>query len=173
MFDLRCSDDMWRIYQKLRNNSPGIIVGSTIGFLAAADLAESGLDIFGEAPPLPTKSILNCYVIIYYVIVSWVTYLLTNLMISLKINIILFHLGYDFCWWSNISWSWLIHNFSTISKKKWIFEIFDRPQFDLGCISMCEVFSLKLWILELPNVLSRAYWFILCFWVGLRVCGFN
>ena len=140
MFDLRCSDDMWRIYQKLRNNSPGIIVGSTIGFLAAADLAESGLDIFGEAPPLPTKSILNCYVIIYYVIVSWVTYLLTNLMISLKVNVILFHLGYDFCWWSNISWSWLIHNFSRISKiTRFIISTHYLSQIPVSWAFLCSV----------------------------------
>lgn len=43
--------------EQLRNNWPGIIVGSTIGFLAAVDLAESGRDIFGDVPPLPTKSI--------------------------------------------------------------------------------------------------------------------
>ena len=54
--------------EQLRNNWPGIIVGSTIGFLAAVDLAESGRDIFGDAPPLPTKSIWNCYVMLCYVI---------------------------------------------------------------------------------------------------------
>ena len=57
----------------------------------------------------------------------FVTYLLTNLMISLKVNIILFHLGDYLCWWSHISWSGLIHNFSWISKNEiltfWYFHL--------------------------------------------------
>lgn len=103
----------------------------------------------------------------------FVTYLLTNLMISLKVNIILFHLGDYLCWWSHISWSGLIHNFSWISKKRNFDILILSFDLYLTCISKCEVFSLKVWILELPNVLSRAYWFIFCFWVGLRVCGLN